>query len=176
MPEVSPQQRAEEGKRAYGRKDYQAAARVFAEAAEMFTVAGDRLSAAEMKNNQCVALLQEKQAQAALDAVVGSDAVFAAAGDIRRQAMALANQAAALEALKRSEEAIACYGQSSSLLEEAGEGDLRADVMRVLAALQMKRGKTIDAVVSMQSGVAGVKKPSLKQWILKKLLRFPKWW
>jgi tetratricopeptide (TPR) repeat protein len=161
---------AEQAKLAYENKKFMEAADLFAMAAEAYSAAGDQLQAAEMKNNRSVALLQNGNAQASLDSVSGTDAIFAAAGDIKRQGMSLANKAAALEALKRKKEAIACYEESASLLEQAGEKDLRADVMRSIAAMQVGQGKFTDAVISMQSGMIDVEKPTLKQRILKKIL------
>ncbi|MDP2976123.1 MAG: tetratricopeptide repeat protein, partial [Anaerolineales bacterium] len=109
------------------------------------------------------------------EAVTGTEAVFAAAGDNRRQGMALANQAAALEALQRRDEALAGYQTSAEILEKAGEADLRAEVLRSLARLQARGGKMTEAVISMQSGLMGVEKPTLKQRILKKLLFLRLW-
>jgi tetratricopeptide (TPR) repeat protein len=131
--------------------------------------------AAEMKNNQSVALLQAGNAQASLEAVLGTDEVFASAGDKRRQGMAVANKAAALGDLKRIEEALSFYEKSATILEEAGEPDLRADVMRSIATLRVKQGKFTDAVISMQSGLIEVEKPTLKQRILKKLIFLRLW-
>jgi tetratricopeptide (TPR) repeat protein len=173
--EFSPQQLEKEGKAAYERADYILAAKAFAEAVAAYSAHGEPLMAAEMKNNQSVALLQSKQAQAALEIVAGTDAVFAAAGDLRRQGMALANQAAALEALHRRDEAIADSGTSVEILERAGAKDLRADVMRAVAGLQVRGGKMTDAVITMQSGLIGLEKPTLKQRILKKLLFLRLW-
>lgn len=156
----------------YARKDYRAAAEGFAEAAVAYTTAGDVLMAAEMKNNQSVALLQAKDGSGAFAAVSGTAAVFAAAGDLRRQGMALANEAAALENLKKIPEALALYEQSAALLDQAGETQLRADVMRSVATLKIRRGEGGEAVIAMQDGLARLEKPTLKQRILKKLLRF----
>jgi tetratricopeptide (TPR) repeat protein len=171
----SPQQLADEAKSAYQQRNYEAAAALFASAAEAYMAQGDALMSAEMKNNQCVALLQAKQAQAALDVVSGTEAVFASAGDLRRQGMALSNQAATLEALKRREEAASLYERAAEILRQAGEDQLRADVMRSLAALKIRKGQGVDAVITMQDGLRGVKEPTLKQRILKKLLRFRLW-
>jgi tetratricopeptide (TPR) repeat protein len=173
--EFSPQQLEKEGKAAYERADYILAAKAFTEAAAAYSAHREPLMAAEMKNNQSVALLQSKQAQAALEIVAGTDVVFAAAGDLRRQGMSLANQAAALEALRRRDEAIACYRTSAEILERAGEKDLRVDVMRAVAGLQVRGGKMTDAVITMQSGLMGLEKPTLKQRILKKLLFLRLW-
>ena len=162
-------------KQAYGNKKYSEAADLFGQAADDYVSANDSLMAAEMKNNQSVAFLQAGNAQASLEAVHGTDEVFASAGDKRRQGMAVANKAAALGDLKRKEEAIACYEKSATILEEAGEPDLRADVMRSIATLRVRQGKFTDAVVSMQDGLIEVEKPSLRQRIIKKLFFLRLW-
>jgi len=167
---TSPQTLADQAKLAFERGDFPAAITAFDEAARLFEADGDDLMNAEMKNNLCVAYLQEKKNSQALGAVEGTDKVFANAGDLRRQGMALANKAAALQALKRKEEAVEFYEQSAAVLEKAGEPDLRADVFQALASLEVSRGKMVDAVTAMQSGLMGIEKPTLKQRILKKLL------
>jgi tetratricopeptide (TPR) repeat protein len=171
----SPNLLAEEGKRLYANGEYLQAAEIFASAARAYAAQDDALTAAEMKNNQCVALLKGKQAQAALEAVADTEAVFAGAGDLRRQGMALANQAAVLESLKRRDEAADLYERAAGLLEQAGEDQMRADVMRSLSAIQARKGKGLDALIAMQDGLSGVKAPTLKQRILKQLLRLRLW-
>jgi tetratricopeptide (TPR) repeat protein len=166
---------AEDGKRLYANGKYLQAADIFASAAQAYAAQDDVLTAAEMKNNQCVALLKGKQAQAALEAVADTEAVFAGAGDLRRQGMALANQAAALEALKRREEAAVLYERAAGLLEQAGEDLMRADALRSLSALKARKGQGLDALIAMQDGLGGVKAPTLKQRILKQLLRLRLW-
>jgi tetratricopeptide (TPR) repeat protein len=156
--------------RLYQAGDYPAAAEAFGEAAFAAQEGGDELAAAEMKNNRSVALLRAKQAQAALEASQGTEATFARANDIRRQGMALANQASALEALRQRNEAVLRYQQAAALLERAGEGDLRAEVMQLLAVHYLRRAKFVDAVVALQSGLAGVKNPTARQRLMKKFL------
>ena len=146
------------------------AAQEFAGAASLFAGTGDALMAAEMKNNQSVALLLAGDAQAALAAVEGTDKIFAGSEDFRRQGMALANQATALQALKRLKESMEYYQRAGIALEKAGEGDLRADVMQQLSMLHLRRFKFYDAVITLQSGLAGVKNPNLKQRLMKKIL------
>ena len=168
----SPLDLSEQAKQLYQSGDFPAAARTFAEASASFAAAGDALMAAEMKNNQSVALLRDKQAQAALEAAQGTEIVFAKAGDARREGMALANQASALEALKRFKEAIEYYKKAGAALERADEGDLRVDVMQLLSALYLRRFKFLDSVIALQSGLAGVKNPTPRQRLMKKFLFF----
>jgi len=164
---------SKQGRRAYQQGDYIGAARAFEAAAEGYLALGDKLQAAELANNCSVAYLQARDAASALRIVKGSPELFAQAGDIRKQAMALGNQAAALDALGRTQDALDAYQQSAQLLEQTGEGELRAHLMQSISALQLRSGRQIEALVSMQDGLNGLKKPTLKQRILKKLIQTP---
>jgi tetratricopeptide (TPR) repeat protein len=170
---VSPEILTKEGKSAYQSGDFLAAAQAFEAAQQGYLRQGDQLNAAELANNRSVACLQAGEAQAALQAVEGTAEVFAEAGDLRRQGMALGNLASALEAVDRTEEAMEAYLQSANVLEKAGEDQLRANVMHSLSTLQFRSGKQLQALATMQSGLEGVKRPSPKQTLLKKLLSIP---
>ena len=146
------------------------AAREFAEAASLYASTGDALMSAEMKNNQSVALLLVGDAQAAFEAAEGTDKIFAGSEDFRRQGMALATQATALQTLKRLKESMEYYQRAGVSLEKAGEGDLRADVMQQLSMLHLRRLKFYESILALQSGLAGVKNPSLKKRLMKKIL------
>ena len=176
MPNIlTPQQLAEEGKSAYQHGQYEKAARSFTAAAEGFSASGNPLDAAEMKNNQSVSLLKAGDSQGAYEAAAGTEIIFERVGDIRRQGFAAGNEASALEALGRLDEAAQKYQRSADLLEKAGEDQMRASVLSSLSALQLKQGKALDAAYTMQSGAAGVKKPTLKQRITKSLIKFRLW-
>jgi tetratricopeptide (TPR) repeat protein len=170
---VSPDKLTKEGKSAYQNGDYLAAAQAFEAAQQACLIQGDRLTAAELANNCSVAYLQAGDGPAALKAVEGTAAIFAEAGDLRRQGMALGNLASALEAVDRTEEAVEAYLQSASVLEQAGEDQLRSNVMHSLSMLQFRSGKQLQALASMQSGLEGVKRPTPKQSLLKKLISIP---
>jgi hypothetical protein len=73
------------------------------------------------------------------------------------------------------DEAASSYRQAADALEKAGEDQLRASVMQALAGIQLRRGKVMEALLSMQIGLAGVKQPTLKQRILRGLLRLRTW-
>ena len=162
---------AENATRVYQLGDYINAARLFGEAASVFLAQGYELDAAEMKNNQSVALLRAGDAQASFDAAYATPEVFFANGDFRRQGMAFANTAAALSDLGRMGEASLAYQHAADALEKAGEDKMRAGVLQALALLQLRKGKAMEALLSMQLGLAGVKHPTLKQKFLRSLLR-----
>ena len=67
---------AEKGKQEYELGNYLAAADLFSQAAQAHTSIQDELNAAEMKNNQSVALLQGGKAKEALQATEGTEDIF----------------------------------------------------------------------------------------------------
>ncbi len=167
-----PHQLAEDGKRVFAAGRFAEAARLFEEASRGYTLGRDGLHAAEMDNNRSVALLKDNQPQQALDAATGTDKIFESHADATRQAMALGNQAAALEALKRLNEALPLYERAAELFEKTGEKDMRALVLKSVAAIRLKQGKLNEAGMEMLGSLGAVEKPNLLQRILKFLLRF----
>ena len=167
---LSPQEIAEQARQTYQAGDYPPAAQAFAAAASAFAGMGDTLMAAEMQNDQSVTLLLAGEAQAALAAVDGTEKIFAESNDFRRQGMALTNQASALQALKRWNEAIDYYKRAADALEKANEADLRVQVMQLLSILYLRRFRFYDAVITLQSGLAGSTNPTFKQRLMKKIL------
>ena len=163
---------AEDGKLAFEARQYQNAVSIFGNAANGYASLHDEVNAAEMKNNLSVALLKTGQAQAALDAAHGTEDVFIRVGDLKRQGVAMGNQAAALEALKRFDEALAAYERSADFFAEAGEGDLRAMVLKSAAGVKLKRGQVTDSAFRMIGSLEAKDKPSIFERILKFLVRF----
>lgn len=170
---ISPAELKQEAERAYKRKNYLAAARAFQASAKGYTQIGAQLEAAEMLNNASVAYLQGEQPKSALDSALKTDQIFAAAGDVRRQAIALGNQAAAYEALDQLESAAETYKASYNLLAEIGDQELLPTVMRSLSAVQLRLGRQMDALVTMQASLEQAENPGIKQKLLKKVMRSP---
>lgn len=171
---LTPTQLDEKGKEAYQETDFEGAAEFFRQAAEAYAAAKDEAAAAESKNNMSVALLQADKPQEALEAVLGTDKLFENLKDVKRQAMALGNQAAALKALDRPDEAIAAYERSAELFAQAGEGDLRALVMKDAAALKLKKGNVTEAAFKMLGSLEAKDNPGFFDRIMKYILRLAK--
>ena len=171
---IEPDQLAEQGKQAFKNRLFDEAVELFYQAAEGYTLGKADLMSAEMKNNMSVALLQAGKPQESLAAALDTDLVFADAKDIKRQGMALGNQAAALEALNRYEEAIVKYDLAAQLFAQAGEGDLRALVMKSSAAIKLKTGKVTDSAFKMMGSLEAKDNPTFFERILKFFLRFIK--
>jgi len=162
---------AEKGKIEYEKGNYSGAADLFSQAAQAYASAQDELNAAEMKNNQSVALLQAGKAKDALQATEGTEEIFENAGDLRRQAVAVGNRAAALEGLKKWNDALAEYDRAASLFEQAGAGDMHSVVRKAAANLNLKRGRFTDSQLDVYDSLRLVEKPTLTQRIMKFLIR-----
>jgi tetratricopeptide (TPR) repeat protein len=169
----NPEELANEGKNIYQKGEFLKAAEIFLEACEGYQTAGNTLPAAEMANNRSVALLQGGQPEAALQAVQGTIEIFASLGDKRRQAMAFGNRAAALNKLNRVDEAIADYSQAAELFKQVGEHDLRAPVLQALSVLQLRSGRQLESLASMNAGLNEYDQPKPRQRLLRKLLDIP---
>ena len=173
MEEVkSAQELAEEGKHAYENDRLPEAASLFAAAAVAYEGSGNTADAAEMKNNQAVVLLKLKQPEKALAILQGTPAVFAAGGDTRRHAMALGNEGTALEDLRQYDEAVDRYQQAAEAFGQIGEEQMRAMMLESITGIKARRGKLMDSYIAAVDGMAGVKKPTFRQRVLKILMRF----
>jgi tetratricopeptide (TPR) repeat protein len=162
---------ADQGKKEYEKGNHRAAANFFRQAAQVFDSANDRLNAAEMRNNQSVALLQAGRPREALQATEGTEEIFKQANDLKRQGIAVGNRAAALEGLKRWKEALAEYERAASLLEQAGEGDMHSMVRKASANIHIKLGHVTDTQMDIYDSLRLVEKPSFTQRLMKFLMR-----
>lgn len=168
------QQLAEEARAAFQAGRYAEAASLFERAHALSVQAGDALAAAEMANNLSVARLQAGDAAGALAVVQGTDQVFEQTGDTVKQAMALGNQAAAQEALGQLETALSLYQQSADLLKpHKDQAETRAFVLKSISSLQVRTGRQLEALASMNAALDQQKKLSLREKLLQKLLGIP---
>jgi len=167
----NPTTLAEQGKQEYEKGKFVAAADLFLKAAKAYENSQDALNAAEMKNNQSVALLQAGKAKEALQVTDGTEEIFKQANDLKRQGIAVGNRAAALEGLKKWDEALTEYDRAATILEEAGEGDMHSIVRKAAANLNLKRGRVTDSQMDVYDSLRLVEKPSLTQRIMKFLMR-----
>ena len=171
MEQLNPIALAERGKQEYQKGSYLVAADIFLQAAQAYESTHDELNAAEMKNNQSVALLQAGKAKEALQATDGTEAIFEKAHDLKRQGIAISNRAAALEGLKKWNEALAEYDRAATLFEQVGEGDMHSIVRKAAAGINLKRGRISDSQMDVFDSLRLVEKPTLMQRIMKFLVR-----
>ncbi len=171
MSESNAAALAEQGKKQYEKGAYLAAAKLFSQAAQAYTDANDSLNAAELKNNQSVALLQGGKAGEALQATEGTEKIFENAGDLKRQGISVSNRAAALESMKKWSEALAEYERAASIFEQAGEGDMHSVVRKASANIHLKFGQVNRTGMDIYDSLRLVEKPTLTQRMMKFLMR-----
>jgi tetratricopeptide (TPR) repeat protein len=171
VDQPNPSSLADQGKQDYEKGKYLAAADLFSQAAQAYASVQDELNAAEMKNNQSVALLQAGKAREALQATDGTEEIFQKAGDLKRQGISISNRAAALEGLKRWDEALSEYDRAASLFEEIGEGDMHSIVRKATANINLKRGRITNTQMDVYDSLRLVEKPTLTQRFMKFLMR-----
>lgn len=171
VDQINPSSLAERGKQEYEKGKYLSAADLFSQAAQAYASAKDELNAAEMKNNQSVALLQAGKAKEALQATDGTEEIFQQTSDLKRQGIAISNRAAALEGLKKWDEALAEYDRAAALFEQIGEGDMHSIVRKASANINLKRGRITDSQMDVYDSLRLVKKPTLTQRFIKFLMR-----
>jgi tetratricopeptide (TPR) repeat protein len=150
------------------------AAERFREAQAAYKREDNEAKSAEMANNLCVVLLQDKRPKEALAAVEGTWDVFLAHGDELRAAQAYGNLGSAREASGDVTEAEEAYRRAAQLMEKAGAEDARAETLAALSRLQLKRGQPLDAIASMQSGLDGASRLSFGKRLLRKILDLPR--
>jgi tetratricopeptide (TPR) repeat protein len=170
-PVTHPQD--QEGKKLFAGKKYTQSAIAFSKAAADFQQRGLALMAAEMRNNQCVALLKANKPQEAYDVVLGTNEIFQEAGEILKQGMALANEATALKELGRDHKAIDRFSQAADIFEDLNEREMHMQTMQSISGLKLKSRNIPGALFSLQEGLESLDKPNLRQKILLRLLRIP---
>ncbi|MCJ7716865.1 MAG: hypothetical protein MUO54_10155 [Anaerolineales bacterium] len=157
----------------YSARKFQQASSAYSLAADFYLSQREEVRAAEMRNNQCVALLQAKKPRDALTAVNGTALIFETGGDYLKQAMAYANEATALKDLGKKSEAIEKFILAADLFNQLNEVDMHLEVMQSISALKLKSRNLVGALFSMQDGLEQLEKPTLRQRLLLKLLKFP---
>jgi tetratricopeptide (TPR) repeat protein len=166
----TPTELKEQGLAFFRKDQYPEAAERFAQSASAYEAQGDALQAAEARNNLGVVRLAQQDWAGALAAVDGTPQVFAAAGDRLRQAQAIANQANAHDGAGHLDQAAEGYEQAIDLFAELGEKETRASCWKALSGVQLKQDKKLQALASMQAGLALSPSLNAREKTLKGLL------
>jgi tetratricopeptide (TPR) repeat protein len=172
-PAPSPESLSQRALQDFRQGRFTDAARAFEAARDLFAQAGDRASAAESANNLCVALLQARRPAEALRAVEGTREVFEELGDARRAAQAVGNLASALEASGDLAAAEGAYQQALQRFADLQDREAQATILTSLSQLQLKRGRPIEALASMQAGLEQKPRRGLRDRWIRRLLDLP---
>jgi tetratricopeptide (TPR) repeat protein len=164
---------AEQALSAYRAADYEQALKSFSAARDSYKVDGNPRRAAEMSNNLAVCLLELDRPDEALSCVQDTPTIFHNEGDLLLKAQALGNRAMAKEALGQGTEAEADYRAAADLFRELGHNEGLQYTMQALSKLQLKEGRTMEALNAMQSVLDSKEKLSLRDRFLSWLFKFP---
>ncbi|NIS83156.1 MAG: hypothetical protein GTO14_23810 [Anaerolineales bacterium] len=134
---------------------------------------GDRAKAAEMANNLCVVLLQTQDAHRALEWVRGTPELFLSLGDEMHAAQAFGNLGSALEACDQISDAEIAYREAAELFAHLGDAHQHAYTLQALSRLQLRQGRPMEAVTTMQRGLEEMPKGRLRDRLLRRLLKWP---
>jgi tetratricopeptide (TPR) repeat protein len=167
------EQRAKQGMEDYRNGRVEQAVETFTELKEAYAAEGNEVKADEMANNLAVALLELDQAVQAIRLVENTPQRFINADEPVLAAQAYGNLGAALAAAGRTDEAESAYRQSLKLFQAHDHDEGTAFVGQALSQLQLKQGRALEALASMETSLEGQKKPGLRQRLLRKLLKLP---
>jgi tetratricopeptide (TPR) repeat protein len=149
------------------------AARGFDAARQLYDQAGNKADAGEAANNLCVALLQARRPAEALRAVEGTPEVFDSLGDSKRAAQAVGNLASALDATGDLAAAERAYQQALQRFSDLGDREAQATILNSLSQLQLKRGRPLEALTTMQAGLEQKPRRSWRDRWIRRLLDLP---
>jgi tetratricopeptide (TPR) repeat protein len=165
-----------EAQNAYFAADFLEAAEMYKAARNGYQARGDFSDAAQMANNSSVSYLRGKNASRALSILEGVDHYFEATGDFRGEAITAGNRAAALEALGRKDESAENYQKAADIFKRIGDDEMYTITMQSLSTLQLRKGRSLAAIATMQAGINQIENPKIIHRILKKLLNIPSQW
>ena len=83
----------------------------------------------------------------------------------------MGNLAALAESRNQNDVAVQFYKEAIALFDAAGQPDLAAETWRALSRLRMKQGKWLQALGAYDAGLEGVKRLTLTQQLLRRLLK-----
>ncbi len=170
---TEPLPRAEEWERraleAYQARRFADAAAAFEAAWHAYRELGQPGKAAEMANDLSVSALLGGEPRRALQAAAGTPHVFHEVGDAPHEAQAWGNLASAQEACGDLQSAETSYRKAIDLFASLGDEENRALCLRSLARLQLRRGRALEASLTMQSALGS--RSRLARWLSRLLDR-----
>jgi tetratricopeptide (TPR) repeat protein len=175
---VNPNEKALEGQAKEAMDQYRhgqakQAVETFLKLEEIYRAQGNQTKADEMANNLAVALLELDQAERAVALVEDTPQRFLSADEPILAAQAYGNLGAALATANRVEEAEQAYRQSLELFQAHGHDEGMTFAGQALSQLQLKQGRALEALASMEASIESQKKPGLRQRLMRTLLKLP---
>ncbi|MEJ2549723.1 MAG: tetratricopeptide repeat protein [Anaerolineales bacterium] len=171
--EASPEELEELALESYRSGQYERSIERYTLAREHYSKDQNSSKAAEIANNLCVVLLAANQPQAALELVRDTPDYFLSQGDENRAAQASGNLASALEACGQNSAAEHAYHQAIDLFDKISDSENYSSTLQALSRLQLRQGKPLEALSTMQSGLETMPKARARDRLLRQLLKWP---
>lgn len=159
----------EQGVKLYDQHDYEAAARSFQQAKDLFSELGQQDMVAEMKVNIGLVHRALGENQQALDLMREALKTFEESGDRLRTAQVLGNLGGVYAALNDKEQAYAAYRQAADIFLEQDEKAMYSDTLIALGRLQIRDGKILSGTALYQVGLEFKEHLTPTQKIIKRL-------
>lgn len=166
----SAQELQDHGIKLFQQKEYEAAARTFAQAAEEYEADGQKGLAAEMQVNLGLVHRALGEHQQALDVMQEALRTFQGANDSLHTAMTLGNIGGVYAALGDKEQAYNCYRNAADLFDELGEKKLHGETLVAMASLQVRDGKLSAGAATYEVGLSELDSLTAGQRVLKGLI------
>ncbi|MGB1286841.1 MAG: tetratricopeptide repeat protein [Aggregatilineales bacterium] len=157
------------GEKLYYQHDYEAAARTFQEARDLYDTAGDEEKVAEMKVNTGLTHRALGESQQALEIMQDALRTFQKLDKPLQVARVMGNLGGVYSALNDKEQAYETYREAADIFLAEGENELYSETLLALGGLQMRDGKVFMAAATYQIGLEGIKNPTGRQKLLMRL-------
>lgn len=149
------------------------AIQAFITARQAFLAEGNKVKAAEMASSLSVVLLKAERSEEALEAAIGTPEIFIQSGEETLAAQAFGNLGSALEACGDLDGAEETYHQAAELFASLGDSEHHRYTMQSLSHLQLRRGRALEALGTMQHSLDAQPRPGVRDRLLRYLLNLP---
>jgi len=169
---ASARELQEQGVKLFDQHDYEAAARLFQQARDLYEQEGQQDMAAEMTVNIGLVHRALGENQQALDTMQEALRFFQEANDQRRAAQVMGNMGAVYMALGHKEDAYKAYRQAADAFKALDDTRLYSETLLALGTLQVRQGQWFEGATTYQVGLAGLENLNGRQKIMKHLTNF----
>jgi tetratricopeptide (TPR) repeat protein len=167
---MSAQELKQEGLRLFAEGLNEEAGAMFRQAQVLFAAEGNQLEAAEMLNNLGLVHRVQHRYDEAREALEAARGAFVRLGDRGREAQALGNLGGLYATLGDYATAKELLRQAATIFEELGDDQHRAETLLALGGILWKTGERTEGLVTYETGLQCLKKPTLSQKTLRGLL------
>ncbi len=160
----------ERGKKLFFQHDYEAAARLFQQAMDLYRAENMPDMVAEMQTNIGLVHRAIGENQQALEIMQEALRTFEELEDELRHAQVLGNLGGVYSALGDREQAYNCYRQAADAFQELGEKEMYGETLIAMADLQVRDGKLMRGAATYEVGLEQLSHLNARQKVMRRLL------